>query len=148
MGSFRRIAKALEQIACILERIARQPGRTKFLLHQFKLIGETMILLPPHKTFSNLKTQLNTISTLPDGTPDAQAVVTVTSSAPDQVGIETNPAGGYYVTTPGDTGSATILIRTTSPAAFYEDVSFDFSYGPPPAGVTSVVIGADVPDTP
>jgi len=99
-----------------------------------------------HATFSNLKTQLNTISTLPDGTPDPDAVVTVTSSDPSQVGVEVNPDGGYFITTPLDAGSAVVSSKTVSPGKTYDEFDINFSYTSAPVGKTVPVIGSDVPD--
>lgn len=101
--------------------------------------------LPDVNSFSNLKTPITASPTAADGTPDPNAVVTVTSSNPTQVGVEPNGTNGWFLTTPVDTGTALI---TVSAGPQYEDTTFNFSYQPFVAGQLNVAIGVSVPDTP
>jgi len=142
-----QLAFILGLIEEFLESLPSAPprGRTVPVLTITKEM-KTMPTILDHATFSNLKTKLNTISTLPDGTPDPDAKVEVTSSDPS-VGIEPDPAGGFFITTPLDQGAAVILSHTVSPNAVYEEFQINYSYVSPPVGHTVPVIGADVPDT-
>ena len=110
----------------------------------------TPMILPSHKTFSNKKTPITLSPAYTDASgavvPDPDAIVTVTSSDPS-VGVEQDANGQWWITTPGDSGAATITISAQSPNADYESAALDFSYGPPIAGQLNVSIGSDVSDS-
>ena len=99
-------------------------------------------VLPPQNAFSNQKQPVNTIPTKPNGDPDPDAVVSCVSSDPGQVGVEVNPAGGFFITTPLDSGSAVITLS----APGYQSAQFQFTYNPPAEGKLNVFFGEDVPD--
>jgi len=157
-----RLASALETIADFLEFLGLQSGHRKKTLRgsiriymKQTMKGETNMQLAPHKTFSNLHTHVNPVANLPadpnappdaPAVPDTGATLTVTSSDPTQVSVEADPAGGFFINTPASSGQATITFHAESPNATYEDVTWDYSYTPQPAGQISVLIGADTPD--
>lgn len=64
----------------------------------------------------------------PNGEPDNDVLVTVTSSDPTQVGVELVEANGhsFWLLTPLDTGMATI----TMSAPGYNPTTVDVSYSP------------------
>ena len=146
VAELHRIHEVIRRLTDVIESggASAQRGRT---IPAITLVKETPMSTPvEHKTFSDLKTQLNSISTLPDGTPDPDAVVTWESSDPSQVGVEVNPAGGYFITTPLESGTAVITSKTVSPGKRYAEATINFSYLPAPVGETVAVIGADVSD--
>lgn len=100
--------------------------------------------MPPIHMFDTEKVQLTVSPVKPNGEPDENVVVTWASSAPDQVGVEPIGDLGHscWVTTPLDTGSATITVD----APGYNPSTVDVSYEPGIPRELNLQVGTPIPD--
>lgn len=101
-----------------------------------------MAALDPVTLFDSEKAMLTVAPRLPNGDPDTTVEVSVTSSDSTQVGVEQIDARNWWITTPLDSGSATLTLD----APGYEADTLAVSYSPGLPRRLNVTVGAPVSD--